>query len=435
MVGTTLEWYDFMLYGTASALIFSKQFFPTLSPAAGTLAAFSTFAVGFGARPLGGLIFGHFGDRIGRRSTLIASLLLMGLASTAIGLVPNYASIGVWAPVLLVALRLIQGVGLGGEGTGAVVLSMEYAPPGLRNRYASYPQMGTPGGLILANAIFLGVSALLPESAFLEWGWRIPFLLSAVLLLVGLLVRVGIEESPDFIAARTRGEVVAFPLRESLRLGPIRLLLILGAAVATGVVVYLFMAFTLTYGVKDLGLSRNYLLLAVIVAAVLWCASMPLWGALGDRFGTRWIFAIGLGALLVWCAVYFPLLDTGSRAAVWVALLGMGVVLPIGHSVGGIIIADLFPANVRYSGASLVVQASIVVGGFAPLIATALWESSGGSGWVTLFAVGTCAVSLLATIALFWLLPQPPMPSAPTSAAVSRVVTSSGGQPHTTAKS
>ncbi|QIS13219.1 MFS transporter [Nocardia arthritidis] len=432
VIGTTMEWYDFMLYGTASALIFNKQFFPTLSPAAGTLAAFSTFAVGFGARPIGGLLFGHFGDRIGRKATLVVSLLLMGVSSTLIGAVPNYASIGFWAPALLVALRLLQGIGLGGEGTGAVVLSMEHAPHGRVNRYASYPQLGTPAGLIIANAVFLGTSALLPDAAFLDWGWRIPFLLSAILVGLGLVVRLGIDESPVFATAAERGELVAFPLRDSLRLGVVRLVLISLATIATGAVVYLFMAFTLTYGTKAIGYSRNFLLLAVIIASIVWCATMPLWGALGDKFGTRRVFAFGMAALLVWCAVYFPLLNTGNAVAAYIALLGMGAVLPIGHSVGGIIVAELFPAAVRYSGASLVIQVSVALGGgFAPLIAAALWDATGGSGGVTCYAMGLSALSLISTV----LLAQTGRPSAPATAAVSRSVTRSGDQPRHTVRS
>ncbi|MBF6183738.1 MULTISPECIES: MFS transporter [Nocardia] len=408
LVGTTLEWYDFMLYGTAAALIFRGQFFPELSPAAGTLASFSTFAVGFGARPLGGLVFGHFGDRLGRRNTLVVSLLLMGIGSTLIGALPNYDSIGFWAPVLLVVLRLVQGIGLGGEGAGATVLAVEHAPRGRLNRYASFPQMGTPAGLILANAVFLGTSALLPEDAFTSWGWRIPFLLSMLLVAVGLAVRLAITESDAYTDLVHRGEISAFPLRDALRVGPARLLLILGAATATGAVVYLFMAFSLTYGTAQLGFDRDFLLAGVIAGSVLWCATMPVWGALGDRYGTHRVFLTGTAVLLVWSALYFPILNTGSRAAALLALLGMGLVLPVSHSVGGIIIAALFPPAVRYSGTSLIVQFSVMLGGgFAPLIATALWSAGSSSLPVTVYAIAICAMSLICTYVLYWRLPRP----------------------------
>ncbi|MBF6374238.1 MFS transporter [Nocardia farcinica] len=408
LVGTTLEWYDFMLYGTAAALIFRGQFFPELSTAAGTLASFSTFAVGFGARPLGGLVFGHFGDRLGRRNTLVVSLLLMGIGSTLIGVLPNYDSIGFWAPVLLVVLRLVQGIGLGGEGAGATVLAVEHAPRGRLNRYASFPQMGTPAGLILANAVFLGTSALLPEDAFTSWGWRIPFLLSVLLVAVGLAVRLAITESDAYTDLVHRGEISAFPLRDALRVGPARLLLILGAATATGAVVYLFMAFSLTYGTAQLGFDRDFLLAGVIAGSVLWCATMPVWGALGDRYGTHRVFLAGTAVLLVWSALYFPILNTGSRAAALLALLGMGLVLPVSHSVGGIIIAALFPPAVRYSGTSLIVQFSVMLGGgFAPLIATALWSAGSSSLPVTVYAIAICAMSLICTYVLYWRLPRP----------------------------
>lgn len=210
LAGTTLEWYDFFLYGTAAALIFNKQFFPSLSPTAGTLAAFSTFAVGFIARPLGGLVFGHFGDRIGRKATLVVSLVMMGIGSTLIGLIPNYDAIGVWAPILLVAMRVVQGIGLGGEGAGATLMSMEHAPAGKKNLYAGFPQMGTPAGLVLANGIFLTTSSVMSDSAFASWGWRIPFLLSFVLVAIGLVIRLRVTESPSFTGIVENNEVAKF---------------------------------------------------------------------------------------------------------------------------------------------------------------------------------------------------------------------------------
>lgn len=246
LTGATLEWYDFFLYGTASALIFNKQFFPSLSPAAGTLAAFSTFAVGFVARPLGGLVFGHFGDRVGRKSMLVVSLVLMGVGSTLIGAIPNFAAIGVWAPILLVALRVVQGVGVGGENAGANLMAMEHAPSDQRNRYAGFPQMGTPAGLVLANTVFLPISTAMPPAAFSAWGWRIPFLLSAALVVVGLVIRLRVTEMPSFAAAKDRHDIVPFPLREALSVGAGRLVLTLLAIVANSAVAYLFMVFTLS---------------------------------------------------------------------------------------------------------------------------------------------------------------------------------------------
>ncbi|HET6287952.1 MAG TPA: MFS transporter, partial [Amycolatopsis sp.] len=277
LAGTTLEWYDFFLYGTASALIFNKQFFPSLSPTVGTLAAFSTFAVGFIARPLGGLVFGHFGDRIGRKSTLVVSLMLMGVGSTLIGLIPNYQAIGIWAPILLVAMRIVQGIGLGGEGAGATLMSMEHAPADQRNRYAGFPQMGTPAGLVLANLLFLGSSAVMPASAFATWGWRIPFLLSFVLVAIGLLIRLRITESPSFTQAARDDKVVRFPLGAALKVGFARLALTLLVGVANSAVAYVFMVFTLSYGTQSLHYDRQFLILSVTGSAVLWFATIPIW--------------------------------------------------------------------------------------------------------------------------------------------------------------
>lgn len=407
LAGTTLEWYDFFLYGTASALIFNEQFFPSLSPTAGTLAAFSTFAVGFIARPLGGLVFGHFGDRIGRKATLVISLLLMGIGSTLIGAIPGYDSIGFWAPVLLVALRVVQGIGLGGEGAGATLLSMEHAPPGKKNLYAGFPQMGTPGGLVLANVIFLATNSLMGDHAFTSWGWRIPFLLSFVLVAVGLVVRLRVTESPSFARVRAQEEVVRFPLKESLKVGFPRLSLTLLAVVANSAVAYVFMVFTLSYGTQHLGYDKQFLILSVSAAAVLWFVTIPLWTAFADRHGRRTMFIAGSVAVLVWCLVFFPLLDTGNRALAVVALLGMGLIIPVTHSVQGSIIVDTFPVNVSYSGTSVILQSGAILGGgLAPMISTALLDAGGSSTGVTWYLAGICTVSLAGAVALFRLVPE-----------------------------
>ncbi|WP_335941179.1 MFS transporter [Streptomyces sp. PTD5-9] len=417
LAGTTLEWYDFFLYGTAAALIFNQQFFPSLSPAAGTLAAFSTFAVGFIARPLGGLVFGHFGDRIGRKATLVVSLVLMGIGSTLIGAIPNYDSIGFWAPVLLVALRIVQGIGLGGEGAGATLMSMEHAPQGKRNLYAGFPQMGTPGGLVLANVVFLTTNAVLGDHAFTSWGWRIPFLLSFVLVAVGLLIRLRVTESPSFDRARARDEVVRFPLAEALKVGFPRLALTLLAVVANSAVAYVFMVFTLSYGSQHLGYDKQFLIVSVTVAAVLWFATIPVWTKIADRHGRRTMFIAGSAAILVWCVAFFPLLDTGKSGLAVLALLGMGLIIPVTHCVQGSIIVDTFPVNVRYSGTSLILQAGAILGGgLAPMISTALLNSGGSSTGVTWYLAAICAVSLVGAVALFRLVPEKAPEAAPVPA-------------------
>ncbi|MGW6930005.1 MFS transporter [Lentzea sp. NPDC054927] len=418
LTGATLEWYDFFLYGTASALIFNKQFFPSLSPAAGTLAAFSTFAVGFVARPLGGLVFGHFGDRVGRRSMLVVSLVLMGIGSTLIGAIPNFAAIGVWAPVLLVALRVVQGIGLGGENAGANLMAMEHAPAGQRNRYAGFPQMGTPAGLVLANTVFLLTSTAMSPAAFSAWGWRIPFLLSAALVVVGLVIRLRVTETPTFATAVDRHDIVRFPLRQALSVGAGRLAITLLAIVANSAVAYLFMVFTLSYGTSHLGLGRQFLVLAVTGASVLWLATIPLWTAVADRRGRRTMFVVGSLALMTWGAAFFPLLNTGDTAVVLLALAGMGLIIPITHSVQGAIVADTFPANVRYSGSSLLLQlGALLGGGLAPLISTALLNETGSSSGVTTYIVAVCGISLVASLALFRLRPVSAVPAVALSAA------------------
>lgn len=431
LVGATLEWYDFFLYGTAAALIFDKQFFPELSPAAGTLAAFSTLAVGFVARPLGGLVFGHYGDRIGRKATLVVSLLLMGIGSTLIGLIPNYASIGFWAPVLLVVLRIIQGIGLGGEGAGATLMSMEHAPKGKRNLYAGFPQMGTPAGLVLANLSFLATNSLMGDSAFTSWGWRIPFVLSFLLVVVGLVIRLRVTESPSFNRVLAQDKVVRFPLAEALKVGYPRLGLTLVAVVANSAIAYVFMVFTLSYGSKTLDYDKKFLILGVTGAAVLWFATIPVWTRVADRYGRRTMFLSGSAAILAWCAVFFPLIDTGSSALTLLALGGMGLIIPVTHCVQGSIIADTFPAHVRYSGSSLILQSGAILGGgLAPMISAALLNSGGSSTGVTWYLLAVCTLSLAGATALFRLVPDSSTgPDAPDDADGSKGADSSDALP------
>ncbi|GLY47588.1 MFS transporter [Lentzea sp. NBRC 102530] len=417
LTGATLEWYDFFLYGTASALIFNKQFFPSLSPAAGTLAAFSTFAVGFIARPLGGLVFGHYGDRIGRKMTLVVSLVLMGIGSTLIGVLPGFATIGVWAPILLVALRVVQGIGLGGENAGANLMALEHAPPDQRNRYAGFPQMGTPAGLVLAKTVFLITSTVMPAAAFTSWGWRIPFLLSAALVVVGLVIRLRVTETPSFAKAVERHEIVRFPLKEALSVGAGKLVPTLVLSIANSAVAYLFLVFSLSYGTAQLGLNRQFLLITVTVAAALWFLTIPVWTSIADRRGRRGMFVWGSVALLVWAAAFFPLLNTKNTAVIVLALVGMGLIIPVTHCVQGAIVADTFSANVRYSGSSLLLQlAALLGGGLAPLVSTAILNETGATTGVSAYITAVCALSLLAAVLAFRTSPVSRRVDAPVTA-------------------
>src|SRR5688572_29438017 len=312
LIGTSLEWYDFFIYGTAAALVFNQLFFPTFEPLVGTLLAFTTYAVGFVARPLGGLIFGHYGDRIGRKNVLVVTLMLMGIATFAIGLMPTYAVIGVWAPILLVLLRFLQGLGLGGEWGGAVLMTLESGDRSKRGLNASWPQVGVPIGLLLANGMLSLMGAVTSDEAFLAWGWRVPFLLSGVLVLVGLWIRLTIAESPAFEQVEAKQVKARAPIVDVLRSYPRQVLLAIGARVGVDVVFYLFVLFITTYIVTYLGLPQSYALNAVLIAATLQVVFIPLFGALSDRIGRRPVYLAGAIGAAAWTFVFFALLDTGS---------------------------------------------------------------------------------------------------------------------------
>jgi metabolite-proton symporter len=389
MVGTTIEWYDFLLYGQVAALVFATLYFPKEDPLVGTLAAFATFAVGFIARPIGAAIFGHYGDRIGRKATLIATLLISGLATFAVALVPTYASIGIWGGVLLTALRFIQGVGVGGEWGGSVLLAMEWAK-GNHNRglIASIPQLGGPGGLLLANLAVLAFSASMSTEAFLAWGWRVPFFLSIVMVAVGLWIRLGIVETPTFrrIAAENRIERV--PVLEVVKRQPKEIVLTALVRMAEQAPAYVYFAFVFTYGMNVLHASRNFLLVAVVVAAAVDLMLIPVFGSLSDRIGRRRMYFIGALATAAYAAVYFPLLNTANPTVIFIAIVLSMVPHSMVYGPQAALIAECFTPRLRYSGASLGYQlASIVAGGPAPLIATLLLATF-GSG----YAVGVYLV-------------------------------------------
>jgi MHS family shikimate/dehydroshikimate transporter-like MFS transporter len=373
LIGTAIEWYDFYLYGTAAALVFNRLYFPTFDPLTGTLAAFSTYALGFVARPIGGIVIGHYGDRIGRKSMLVLTLVIMGVATFGIGLMPTYAQIGPWAAVGLVVLRLAQGFGVGGEWGGAVLMAVEHAPPESRGFYGSWPQMGVPLGLLMSTAVFAVVTRL-PEDQFLSWGWRVPFLLSIVLVGVGLVIRLRILETPAFLRIKETRSESPRPIVEVLRTHRREVLLAIGARIVENGAFYIYTVFLLVYGTQKVGLDRATLLDGILVAAACLLVAIPVCGWLSDRVGRRPVYLFGACFTALFAYPLFLLVDTGSAALVWLALV---VVLVFGHAPmygpQAAFFSELFDPRVRYSGASLGSQlASVLAGGMSPFIATAL---------------------------------------------------------------
>ncbi|MFL1377165.1 MFS transporter [Nocardiopsis protaetiae] len=401
LIGTTIEWYDFFLYGSAAALVFNHVFFPESDPLVGTMLAFTTYAVGFVARPLGGLVFGHFGDRIGRKQLLVLSLLLMGGATFAIGLLPTYAAIGVAAPLLLTLLRVVQGFALGGEWGGAVLLVAEHGRPEHRGFWASWPQAGAPGGNLLATAVLAVLAVTLPDEAFLDWGWRIPFLLSGVLVLIGLWVRLAVTESRVFQEARARaeesGEQERAPIIGVLRHHWREALVAMGVRMAENVSYYVVTAFILVYATQQADMDKGLVLNSVLIASAVHLVTIPLWGALSDRLGRRPVTALGAAGVAVWAFAFFPLIDTG---AFWAVTLAATVGLVLHGAMYGpqaAFFSELFSTRMRYSGASVGYQlASIVAGGVAPLIATALLAAFGTSLPISVYVAVMGALTLVA---------------------------------------
>jgi MFS transporter, MHS family, shikimate and dehydroshikimate transport protein len=398
-IGTTIEWYDFFLYGTAAALVFDKLFFPDAEPLVGTLLAFSTYAVGFAARPLGGIVFGHFGDRIGRKSMLVLSLLIMGSATFLIGCLPTHSSIGILAPILLVILRFAQGIGVGGEWGGAVLMATEHAPKERRGFFGSWPQMGVPAGLLLSTLVFKLVEGNMSESAFNSWGWRVPFLISAVLVIVGLVIRLKIMESPAFERVRETDSQAEKPIVDVVRKYPRDVLTAMGMRVAENGAFYVLTVFTLAYGEDELGLEKDTMLNGVIIAAAIGLFTVPFWGWLSDRVGRKPLYLAGAVVTTLWAFPLFGLMNTAEPAMI---ALGIVVGVNIGHDLmygpQGAYFSELFGTRVRYSGASLGYQlASVFAGGFAPLIATALL-AAGGWQLVALYVVVMGVISVVATL-------------------------------------
>jgi metabolite-proton symporter len=398
-IGTTIEWYDYFIYGTAAALVFNKLFFPSLDPFTGTIAAFGTFAVGFFARPIGGLVFGHYGDKLGRKTMLITTLVMMGVATFLIGCLPTYAAIDVAAPVLLVVLRFIQGFGVGGEWGGAVLMAVEHGHQGRRGFYASWAQAGVPVGLLLATGIFSLLNAQLTDEQFIAWGWRIPFLIGILLLAVGLYIRLAILESPLFKKLQEEEPDRPAPIREVLRKHPRNILIAMGARFAENASFYIFTVFIYTYARDQLQLDHQVILNGILIASAAQFVAVPCFGALSDRVGRRPVYLFGALFTALFAMPFFLLVNTQTPGLITLALV---LAVAVGHAAmygpQAAFFSELFGTRVRYSGVSLGYQlASPFAGGLAPIIAAVLIKWSGGNPWpVAVYLIITCLITLTA---------------------------------------
>ncbi|GHJ42301.1 MFS transporter [Streptomyces sp. TS71-3] len=420
LIGTTIEWYDFFLYGSAAALVFNKLFFPGSDPLVGTLLSFLTYAVGFAARPIGALVFGHYGDRLGRKKLLVVSLLMMGVATFAIGLLPTHATVGSAAPVLLTLLRLVQGFALGGEWGGAVLLVSEHGDKRHRGFWASWPQTGAPAGQLLATGVLSLLTWLLSDSAFGSWGWRVPFLLSGVLVMIGLWIRLSVDESPVFKAAlaqaeaRRAAEAAAQSERQASRtgtgavaerlplVGVVRehwrdVLVAMGARMAENIGYYVITAFILVYATTSAGVSKQTALNSVLIGSAVHFAVIPAWGALSDRIGRKPVYLFGAAGVGAWIVPFFALTDTGSFGALVLAVTVALVLHGAMYAPQAAFFAEMFGTRMRYSGASMGAQfASVAAGAPAPLIATALLDAYGSSTPVSVYVIAAAVLTLIA---------------------------------------
>jgi MFS family permease len=406
LIGATVEWYDFFLYGVVAGIVFNKLYFPATDPVVSTLLAYTTFAVGFVARPLGGVIFGHFGDRIGRKSMLILTLMIMGVATFLIGLVPTYAQIGIWAPILLLILRILQGIGLGGEWGGAVLMTYEYAKPENRGLYASFPQIGLAIGLCLASGIVALLSYSLTDAQFLAWGWRVAFILSFVLVLVGLYIRLNIMETPEFAKIKSKGAEVKVPFTAMITNYPKEVLAGMGARYIDGVFFNIFGVYSISFLTSQLKIPRTEALLGVCAAALIMCLFIPFFGNISDKIGRTKTYAwgsliTGLSALpAFWIWINMP----GSPFMVWAALIiPFGILYASIYGPEAALFCDLFKPEVRYTGISFVYQFSgIFASGLTPIIATALVQAyAPNGGWAV---AGYCVFAgIVSSLSALWI--------------------------------
>ena len=397
VIGTIMEWYDFFIFAAAAALVFPALFFPEREPLTGTLLAFGTYGLGFFARPVGGIIFGNLGDKIGRKTVLVITLLLMGIATTLIGVLPTFERLGLWAAVLLIALRILQGLGAGAEFGGAVVMAAEYSPQGKRGLYASLPCTGVAIGLLLSSGVF-SLFAALPEEQFLAWGWRVPFLLSIVVVAVGLYVRLRILETPVFSQVKETNTEVGIPVLEVVRSQPRNLLVAIGARFSENGNAYIIQTFTLTYVATQLGMSDNVALRGVLIASAIGIFTIPLFGALSDRVGRRPVYMFGSAFLALFAFPFFWLLNTETSVLIWLAIvLANSVGVYSMFSPQAAYFAELFDTRVRYSGLALAREISApVAGGIAPFIATYLLSRTGTYWPIALYMIVLALISLVA---------------------------------------
>lgn len=407
LIGSSIEWFDFFLYAAVASIIFNTQFFVTDDAFLSTILAYFGLALSFFIRPLGGVIFAHIGDRVGRKKTLIITLSLMGLATAGIGLLPTYAQIGVAAPLLLLLFRLIQGLGIGGEWGGALLLATEYAPKSQRGLFGSFPQMGIPIGLVLAYGFFFLLTWIMPEEIFLAWGWRIPFIFSLLLVIVGLLIRKGLDETPAFVAmqkeAAEKNEVRRLPIIEIFKKHPKEVLITTGAKFVETGPFYIFTTFIVGYGVASLDVSFEFMMLSIMAVSVLTTIMIPVMGSLSDRVGRRKMFLIGAAAMLLYAFPYFFIVNTHEPMLVILAtFIGLVVIWPPITAILGTMFSESFSKEVRYTGVTLGYQiGAAVAGGSAPLIAEFLMNQFDGSSIpVSLYIIMTAVVSLIAVFAL-----------------------------------
>jgi MHS family shikimate/dehydroshikimate transporter-like MFS transporter len=396
LVGTTIEWYDFFIYGTAAALVFPQVFFTEQTPLIGTLLSFATFGVGFVARPFGGAIFGHFGDRIGRKPMLVVTLLMMGLATFIVGFLPTSAQIGVAAPIILTVFRFVQGLGIGGEWGGAVLMAVEHAPPGRRGFYGGWPQLGVPAGLVLSNLFFLLLAGL-PEQAFLSWGWRVPFLLSIVLVAVGVFIRLKVMESPSFSRVRETATEARMPLLEVLRRYPKQIALAAGANIIINGYFYILVSYVIQYATTAAGIRRDTIIAVILISSLIMLLSVPAFAALSDRVGRRRLYLIGTTGQGASAFFLFWAVDSGTFWWMLVAhVSALALFLAMAYGPQASLYAELFSTRLRYSGASLGYQGGAILGGaVAPFIATALFAATGTSASIALYVATMALISFV----------------------------------------